>query len=181
MITRLVKYLLPWVMLTNSVFATAQPDAFQEYFVKGAFLYNFARFVEWPQKAFTSEQDPVTICILGEDPFGSALDQLRGKTTGNRKILVRQHVNISEIDHCNILFISKSEQAKLAEILPSSHRRSMLTVSDMENFAEQGGIIGLVTVENKIRFEVNLDAARRANLKISSQLLKLANIVKDNK
>ncbi|MDY0039080.1 MAG: YfiR family protein [Desulforhabdus sp.] len=175
----MIVYFIVWVIMTSSVSATAQPAPFQEYVVKGAFLYNFARFVEWPQKAFANEQDPLTICILGEDPFDNALDQLRGKTTGKHKIQVRQHAALSEIYSCNILFISKSEQDKLAEILSFSHQRRVLTVSDMENFAAQGGVIGLITVQNKIRFEVNLEAARRADLRISSQLLKLAIIVKE--
>lgn len=152
----------------------AEDGASQEYKVKAAFLYNFTLFVEWPTEAFTGNDSPLTVCILGKSPFGNALGGLKGKTVKTRKLAVRQINSPQEIGGCQVLFVSASEKMQLPNILAAVKNRNVLTVSDIDSFAEAGGIINFITLEDKVRFEVNLKAAQQARLKISSQLLKLA-------
>jgi hypothetical protein len=152
----------------------AEDSASQEYKVKAAFLYNFTLFVEWPAEAFTAGDSPLTICILGKSSFGDALGGLRGKTVKTRKLVVRQINAVQEMRGCQVLFVSASERMQLPNILAAVKSQHVLTVSDLDGFIEAGGIIEFITLEDKIRFEVNLKAAQQARLKISSQLLKLA-------
>lgn len=152
----------------------AEDGASQEYKVKAAFLYNFTLFVEWPTEAFTGNDSPLTVCILGKSPFGNALGGLSGKSAKTRKLAVRQINGVQETQGCQVLFVSASEKMQLHNILAAVRNQNVLTVSDLDRFAEAGGIINFVTLEDKVRFEVNLKAARQARLKVSSQLLKLA-------
>ena len=152
----------------------AEDSVPQEYKVKAAFLYNFTLFVEWPAEAFTGNDSPLTVCILGKSPFGDALDSLRSKTAKKRKLVIRQINRVEEMGNCNVLFISTSEKMHLPNILAALKNQKVLTVSDMDGFAQAGGIINFVTLEDKVRFEINLKAAQQSKIKISSQLLKLA-------
>jgi hypothetical protein len=147
-----------------------------EYQVKAAMLYNVAKFVEW-QGAKTDT--PMQVCILGNNPFGAALYSLRGKVVHGRQLNVRQVSRPAEIGACQILYISSSERRSLPSIIGDRGLPGVLTVSDMDRFASGGGVVGFVEVDGKIRLEVNLEAAQQANLKISSQLLKLARIVRE--
>jgi hypothetical protein len=150
-----------------------------EYLVKAAFLYNFAKFVEWPDKAFMDDQTPIILYILGKDPFGNALDSLQNKTVKGRNLMITRLKDIHDSQQCHILFISQSEKKNLARIFEKIKKWNVLTVSDIENFAQEGGIINFITKENKIRFAINVDAAQRSDLTVSSKLLKLAIIVKE--
>ena len=152
----------------------AEDSAPQEYKVKAAFLYNFTLFVEWPAEAFTGNDSPLTVCILGKSPFGDALDSLRGKTVKKRKLVIRQINRVEEMGNCHVLFVSTSEKMHLPNILAAVKNQNVLTVSDMDRFAQAGGIINFITLEDKVRFEINLKAAQQSRIKISSQLLKLA-------
>jgi hypothetical protein len=145
-----------------------------EYDVKAAFLYNFAKLTEWPAGSFAGEQAPLTICVLGDNPFGNAFNSFRSKTIKNRPAAIREIADVDAAGGCHVLFISTSERPHLAAILGSLGKRNVLTVSDMKQFAQSGGMIGLVTVDEKIRFEVNTRASNRAGLNVSSQILKLA-------
>jgi hypothetical protein len=168
-----------WVALSIGYNLYAEPSSLREYSVKGAFLYNFAKFITWPGEAFRDDQMHITLCILGEDPFGDALTSVEGKTVKDRKVVIKHCATLDDLDKCHMLFISRPEEQNLSEILAKVKNWNTLTVSDMEGFAQSGGVINFVTVEKKIRFEINLDAAERADLKISSKLLRLAKIVKD--
>jgi hypothetical protein len=149
-----------------------------EYQLKAVFLFNFAQFVEWPASAFPEPDTPLGICILGEDPFGGYLDEtVRGETVANHPLTVRRYRRVDEIKGCHILFVSRQEQRHLGEVLDSLKGRSVLTVSDAERFASRGGMIRFVTDHNRIRLRINLDAARAANLTLSSKLLRPAQIV----
>jgi hypothetical protein len=149
-----------------------------EYQLKAVFLFNFAQFVEWPASAFPEPETPLGICILGEDPFGGYLDEtVRGETVANHPLVVRRYRRVNEIKGCHILFVSRQEQGHVAEILDSLKGRSVLTVSDAQGFASRGGMIRFVTDHNRIRLRINLDAARAANLTLSSKLLRPAQIV----
>ena len=149
-----------------------------EYEVKAAFLYHFAKYVEWPPGAANGEADLFVITILGEDPFGGVIDQaLEGKTVDGRRVVVRRTTRPEDIKASRILFVSDSEQAQLGDILKRLSGVPTLTVGEMDRFAERGGVIRFRTEKSRIRLEVNLGAAARARLKISSELLKLARIV----
>ena len=165
---------------TVTAHASATPS--REYKVKAAFLYNFAKFVEWPDEAFADDNTPMTIGILGEDPFGNILEQtIKGKTVKSRKLKIERFKQISDVDTCHILFISSSEEKHLTEVLEFLKDSDLLTVGEMKRFAHSGGIINFIIEENRIHFEINIDAASRAQLKISSNLLKLAKIVRSKR
>jgi hypothetical protein len=155
----------------------ALPVASTEYQVKAAFLYNFAKFVEWPPEAFP-EGRPFIIGILGQDPFGSALDEaVAGKTVREKRIVVRRFSKIEEAADSHILFISESEGENLPRLLKRLGPSPVLTVSDVGRFAEQGGMVQLVMEQSRVRFAINVASVERAGMKPSSQLLKLARIV----
>ncbi len=153
-----------------------------EYEVKAVFLFNFSQFVDWPAHAFPDEQAPLVIGVLGEDPFGAALDELvRGETVHGRRLEVRRYQDVETIDVCHILFIDRSRRGRLERILSELDNRAVLTVGDSEDFARTGGIIEFVTIDNRIRLQINLDAARLAELTISSKILRPATIVATDK
>lgn len=149
-----------------------------EYEVKAVFLFNFAQFVDWPPTAFANASAPLTIGVLGDDPFGSALDEaIAGESVNGRPLALERYRSIDEVENCHILFINLPAE-QLAKVLLELKDRNVLTVSDSREFARAGGVIEFVNVANKIRLQINLDAARSANLTISSKLLKPARIVK---
>jgi hypothetical protein len=152
-------------------------DGVAEYQVKAAFLFNFAKFVEWRGEVAAGDEQELNICILGNDPFGGGMDAFKGKSVKNRRLVVRKINGVEELEHCQILFISSSEKEHLSEILTAVARSPVLTVSDIKYFAQTGGVIGFVTVDEHIRFDINQATAERAGLQISSQLLKLARSV----
>lgn len=154
------------------------PAASPEYQVKAVFLFNFAQFVEWPASAFADARSPLVIGVLGEDPFGSYLDEaVKGEKIGNRPLIVRRYRRVDEIADCHILFISRSETAQLEKILARLRGLSLFTVSDADNFCRRGGMARFVTENKKIRLRFNVEAARAANLTISSKLLRPSTVV----
>ena len=171
------------VMVVTAVYGapsvSAESRMPSEYQVKAAFLYNFAKFVEWPDTAFTSKSAPLNICILGKNPFNASLDDIRDKTVSRRPLSIRMNPGIEKLDQCHILFISASEKNQLSYIIQRLNNASVLTVADMEGFTSAGGMINLVMQDNKVSFDINLKSARLAGLNISSRLLKLANTVRE--
>ena len=168
------------VTVVAAILGGAVAPSPSEYQIKAAFLYNFAKFVEWPAKALLETRTSMTLCILGEDPFGADLEHiLDGKTVNGRSIVVKRFSAIRGLEVCHILFISSSERHHLPEILEALGQASMLTVGETERFARLGGIINFTIEDNKVRFEINVDAAERAGLKISSRLLKLGKVIWD--
>jgi hypothetical protein len=154
-------------------------QVFYEYQVKAAFLYTFAKFVEWPPQTFPGPGAAMTICVLGEDPFGSFLnDVIRGKTVGERPLVVYRLANLRGVGECQILFIAASERSRMPAVLASVSNPGLLTVGDTPEFASQGGIIGLQRDGDRIRLVVNPSAAEKAKLRISSRVLSLATIIK---
>jgi len=144
-----------------------------EYQVKAAMLYNFAKFVEWPE----DDRGPLVVGVLGKDPFGGVLEEtLRDKTVHGRPIVVRKYHTLGELGASHILFIARSEKKFVPEILEPLHKLGVLTVADIDQFAQSGGAIGFTIDGGRIRFEINLEAARRAGLEISSKLLRLATV-----
>ncbi|MEW6290379.1 MAG: YfiR family protein [Thermodesulfobacteriota bacterium] len=178
----LEKFLQRATMLLALVLCVTSPAGAEqltggEYAVKAVFLLNFAKFTQWPAAAFDSEQSSIVLGICGDDDFGEALSAIEGKTAGGRKLVVKKLGQGGELHGCHILFISASEKWRLQQILSELAGQPVLTVADMENFAEQGGIISLGNEGTKIKLTINQAAAQRAGLKISSQLLKIATIV----
>ena len=157
--------------------AQAQAPTFKEYEVKAVFLFNFIQFVEWPGKAFPAADTPLTIGVLGEDPFGDILEQtIQGETIKHRKINLQRSRRFEDLKTCHLLFISKSEEGRLPQILREMAATGALTVGESDHFCRLGGVINFVTEKNKVRFEVCLAAAERSDLKMSAKLLKLAKI-----
>ncbi|HVV73308.1 MAG TPA: YfiR family protein [Verrucomicrobiae bacterium] len=149
--------------------------ASKEYQVKAAFLYNFSQFVEWPPDAFPQAQSPLVIGILGDDPFGGSLDQIvSGEKVNGHPLVIQHYHSVGEIKACHILFISQSEGKESKAVLSALKGRDILTVSDLDDFTKDGGIIRFVTENNKIRFKINGEAAKAANLTLSSKLLRAA-------
>jgi hypothetical protein len=145
--------------------------------VKAAYLFNFGKFVRWPVDRSPSP-DTIEMCVLGKDPFGAILDStVAGETIAGRAIKVRRLLRAQDMASCNILFVSLSETNQLGPILKIAQQSGTLTVSDIPHFAEHGGVIGFVTLQGRIRFEVNRDAAERSRLILSSELLKVASQV----
>ncbi|HEV2489102.1 MAG TPA: YfiR family protein [Candidatus Acidoferrales bacterium] len=164
----------------TSNWAQASPPS--EYQVKAAFIYNFAKFVDWPADAFTDEKSPFALCVYGKDPFGSTLDDTtRGKTIGTREFVVRRTRKIQDLSGCQIVFVSDSESEHLPEILAGLHGTSALLIGESPHFAEQGGQIQFVPEGKRIRFSINVDSVNRAHIRMSSKLLALAQIVHDTK
>ena len=156
----------------------AEPGAFKEYDVKAAFLMHFTEFVEWPETAFPATDTPITIGVLGENVFGDALVRaVETASVRNRKLVVKQGLRMDELKTCHVLFVSRSQQSQIPEVLATLRDSSVLTVGETEGFAAQGGVINFYLDGNKVRFEINPEAARRHRLKISAQLLSLGKIV----
>lgn len=161
-----------------SVAAETGPTATSEHAVKAAFLYNFAKFVEWPASAFASSRDPVAFCIVGEDSLGDELAQaIAGKMVQGRPVAVQRAAQIERLDRCQILFVGSSERARFGQLLATVGSRPVLTVGDEEEFRQAGGIINFVLRRSRVRFQIDLGAAERAGLRISSRLLELAEVV----
>jgi len=172
--------------------AQAAPETNREYQIKAAFLYNFVKFTDWPGESAADSKapdtidsnEPITIGIIGEDPFGNAFEPVKDKRVKGRKIALKRFKGLEEskqsneqiegVRKCHLLFVCRSQKEQLGEIIDLVKDRPMLTVADMSGFLESGGMINFIMEENKIRFEINLTAARHAGLRISSKLLGLA-------
>ena len=149
-----------------------------EYQLKAVFLFNFAQFVEWPARAFGAPDAPLIIGVLGHDPFGSYLDELvHGEKVGAHLLAVRRFNRADDITECHILFVSPSEGESLEKTMDRLRGRSVLTVSDLESFTREGGMVRFATENGKIRLRINVEAAKACELKISSKILRPATVV----
>ena len=161
---------------------TAVPwfDTSLEYKVKAACMFNFARFVEWPKSSFAKDDSPIVFAVVGEDPFGKILDAtLKGKTIGGRKTVIERYRDVWEIKSPHILYVSESQQKALPGIFRKLDHKHTLTVSDIDDFAQLGGVAHFYLKSGRVAFEINLDKADELKLVISSQLLKLARVLHD--
>lgn len=166
-------------VLTSALLLVQSPPRASEYQLKAVFLFNFVQFVDWPATAAEASPRPLLIGILGDDPFGAFLDEtVRGERLGARPIQVRRYRQVTDIEECDILFVSRSERERIPGILSVLQRRPVLTVSDADGFADRGGMIQFITDKNRIRLRINLEAAQAANLTISSKLLRVADVVR---
>ncbi len=190
--------LLPGLLIVHQAFA--QDASEMEYKVKAAFLYNFLKFIDWPEQKKVEDDKPLIISIIGKDVFRDIFDELKDKKVNGKKVIVKKFKGIDEIDSdwrnkntelhpdieairkTHILFICPSEKKHFKKIIDSVRNNGVLTVADTEDFLETGGIINLVTENKKVGFEANLIAAKQAGIDIRSQLLRLAKrTIKDEK
>ena len=177
-------FILQMILFSSAYnFPTALPAQVRqpsEYELKAAFLFNFAKFVDWPTNAFAGPQSPFLVCILGTDPFGGALDKaLQGKVIAEHPVSVARVKRVADISGCQILFVAASESQLLPEVLAKLRGLCVLVIGETNDFASSGGAIQFTLEDNRVRFFINPDAADRAGLKISSKLLALAKIVRD--
>jgi YfiR/HmsC-like len=149
----------------------AERDSALEYRVKAAFLYNFAKFVEWPDR----DTGPIVLGVLGQDPFGAVLDQtVEQKSINGRPVVIRHFANVPQAKECHIVFVGTSEKARFAEILPKLASFGILTVGERHGFLQAGGMVNFVVEDNNVHFEINAEAVRHAGIHINSNLLKLS-------
>ena len=153
---------------------TAEPASYGEYLVKAAFLYNFAKFTEWPSDAYANGAAPLRVCVLGQDPFGTALETIEGKRIKQRLVATLRIARLDQARRCQVLYISASERDRLGAILARLGREPILTVTDLPGLDPPGAMINFQTVADKVRFEIDTDHAAFAGLSFSSKLLSLA-------
>lgn len=176
----LIICLILFAALSSPQYASAESPAPSEYQVKAAFLYNFLKFVEWPEEHSTVSNAAITLCILGNDPFGDIMNGFKDKQVAGKKVVVRQLRSTSSLRDCQALFISESEKGDVESITESARGLHILTIGDTARFAQKGVIINMYMENNKVRFEINIDSAKQAGLRIDSRLLNLATIVRSN-
>ena len=175
---RLVLIVCSWLALSHAPALNAA--ATPEYLIKAAYLYNFALFVEWPTDAFPTATAPIVIGIVGPDPFDQALDRtIRDKRINKRPLVVRRLQWGQDLTQCHILFVSSSEGSRTHEWAPRLEGLPILIVGDeIPEFARRGATINFIIEDNKVKFEVNVDAARHARLNISAKLLNVARVLR---
>jgi YfiR/HmsC-like len=158
----------------------AQSKAPSEYELKAAFLFNFAKFVDWPPAAFPDPKSPMILCTFDDDAFGVVLDEVvRAKAINGRELVVRRMKKVEALTACQVVFVGTAETKRLPELLEALKGSPTLLVSDIPGSAERGGGIGFYLEDSKMRFSINVDAIQRAHLTVSSKLLTLAKIVHD--
>jgi hypothetical protein len=172
---------LAWILVSILLSAGLINAQMDEYSIKAGYLYNFSKYVVWPEGTFASATTPFIICILGDDPFGSRIDQaIAGKTAGDgRPLEVKRIKNASseELHACQIIFIAQSEKKNAALVMETVKSIAVFTVADFSPFAENGGVADLRIEGMKVRVDLNMAAATRANLKVSGKLQQVANLV----
>lgn len=157
----------------------AEAAELPEYELKAAFIYNFAKFITWPPDSFEAANSPIIIAVLGENPFGSTLQEtLVGKSVGGHPIHIIHFATDDVITRCHILFVARSEKDRLISTLERVAGRPVLTVGDFDRFAHRGGMINLFIEDKAIRFEINANATEQAGFKVSSKLGGLGVIVR---
>jgi len=150
-----------------------------QYPLKLAFIYNVTKFVQWPQEVFESASAAIAICIVGQDPFPADPErELRSRTTAGRPIAIQRITAQDSLATCNVVFISDAERKNAAGLLAKSVNTSVLTIGESEGFVERGGVVNLLIHDSNVHFEINIGAAARKHLTISSRLLALAKIVR---
>jgi hypothetical protein len=174
----IIAVFLGWSLALGANAQSSDSSDSSEYLIKAGFIYNFAQLVQWPAAAFPQTDSPIVIGILGSDPFGEIIDRvIENKKLEGRNLVVKRLKRGAALRDCKILFVSSSEATHLEEILQSAKGLPILTIGEMSGFAKRGGIINLTLEGNRVRFEINIEAAKQANLNISSRLLALARIV----
>jgi len=156
-----------------------QAAELSEYELKAALLYRLTRFIHWPKHTFANGDGRLNICVLGQDPFGSALDAIEGKRSHGLEVHVQRHMNVGPTaESCHVVFVSPSEAGRINDILDRLADRPILTMGDDAQFVEAGGLIGLGTTGEFVAISVNLEACERSGLTIGAEILQLASLVR---
>jgi hypothetical protein len=159
--------------------SSTESPATNEYQLKAIYLYNFSKYITWPEGAFANSEASLRICLLGDDPFGGKLDlAVKNQKVKGREVIVQRINKMQMITGCQTLFISNSEQPRLTAILAYTRHKPILTVSEIEKFVTQGGMIQFYSLEDQVRFSIDPQTLAEASLEASSRLLQLANIVR---
>lgn len=169
---RVIAAVATTLLISMPAFSGIADQPSTEYRIKAAFLYNFTSFVTWPEDL--AGESEFTLCVFGNDPFGNLLDKLAGKSVKHTQLVVRRLQSMALLDQCRLVFISEMPNDQLGAALALLHDLPVLTVSDIHGFTELGGIIEFRIIENKVRFDININAAESSGLSISSKLLSLA-------
>lgn len=182
------RFVIAWLMCALAIGATFIPrvtdaadEAPFEYRAKAAFIYRFIQFAEWPKEAFSSANASIVVGVLGDSAISKALGSLKSMTAKGRRLEVKQLKGLEDIAKTHVLFVAESERKRVEGVLKTCRNAPILTVGETKEFAQLGGVINFYLKDRKIRFEVNLDATKRAKLKLSSKMLRLARIVRDKK
>jgi hypothetical protein len=174
---------LRWVSLLAAFFLllgwagqrTKAQTAAEEYRVKAAFIFHFAQLVDWPPEKPTGADNSLVLCTLGDDPFEGVLEgTVAGKAIGNRIVRIRHLGEPQDMQACQVVFLGRAQSKRIPMLVSTLHNAPVLTVGESAGFLDAGGMIDFLLEDNKLRFEVNLDAAESADLKIGSRLLVLA-------
>jgi hypothetical protein len=177
---RLWLVLALWMVASGAVICKAEFQAPTIHEVQAAFLFNFTKFITWPVNSLQRSEKSLTIGVLGDDFFAGVLEEiLLDKTVDGKTLAVRRFTRAQDAANSHILFISTSQESHLPHIMKALEQTKVLTVSDMAQFAEHGGMVAFTLEDQRVRFKVNVDAVGRTGLKMGSQLLKLATIVGD--
>lgn len=165
-------------LLAQMTHAASDADSVKEYQVKALFLYNFANFVEWPKEAFTSPDEPLRMCLYGAVPFGEFLDMVNGASIRDRVLDVIRTTDYRKIQSgCHILFVGIDRQSQLEQFFKDLNHLFVLSVGNLDDFANSGGVVNIVRTQDQQQFEINLSKAIENGLFISSDLLALARII----
>jgi hypothetical protein len=159
----------------------AQERKMPEYELKAGFLYNFAKYVEWPAKAFKDKDSPIVIAVIGKDPFGEHLEKtLKDRQAQNRRFTIERYADVDELQPCHILFIPRTEKGR-EEIFKKIEGWPTLTVGEAEGFAVRGGAVNILIEKDRPILEINPEVVERSKLVVQARLLKLATLVKTEK
>jgi YfiR/HmsC-like len=176
----LLRVWLPLALLCASTSASHGQTQATEATLKSAFLYRFIHYADWPDAALGALADPIAICVIGQDAFAEALESaVSGRTAHERPVVVRRVAGTGDVAGCHVLFVGALEPAQIQPIIARASAQPTLTIGDAEGFAQRGGMINFTRRGSRLGFEINRGAVRRAGLNLSSQLLKLAELVPD--
>jgi len=171
-----VALLLTTFVCLGTAPSSAQTGTQHEYELKAGVLYRIMEYVEWPKEALSSNPGALQIGLIGQIPFADALEVLNGKSIQGRELIVKRIPDLQAAASCQVIFIGASEKSRISEIVAGMKDRPVLTVSEVDGFAEQGGMVNLLAGPNRIVMEINREVTGRAKLSVSSQLLKLAKV-----
>ena len=165
-----------WIAIASPLLLAAAESTRPEYDVKAAFLLNFTKFVEWPAESFGDSNSPISICILGKDPFGRTLDDIvQGETVNGRKLAVRRLAQMPASNECQVVYVANTDREAGRGL--SNLGAGVLTVGEGDGFIREGGMIGFIVENRRVRFDIKQSAADNAGLKLSSKLLSVARSV----